>query len=88
MNGGRDRVALVLAVAASGSVLILTAAAMVDVLADPTQSIVSGEYVALITGTLGVIVGGLVGYLGGKRDQPQQTKDAMLNDNADTQEET
>jgi hypothetical protein len=72
---GRYRVALVLAVATGISVVSLTVAALKDVLADPTQSEISTQYAALITSTLGVLVGGLVAFISGrsqKDDEPDE----------------
>jgi hypothetical protein len=66
MHRGRERVALVLAIAAAVSVVALTTAALYDVILDPEQSEISTQYAALITSTLGVIVGGLVGFVSGR----------------------
>lgn len=61
-------VALVLAATAGLSVLLLTAAALYDALADPVQAGISEAYSALLTGTLGVVIGALAGYIGGRHD--------------------
>lgn len=60
---GRDRVALILATSTGLAVLVLVVAVVFDVRSDPSQAILSE---ALITGTLGVLVGGLVGYIGAR----------------------
>jgi hypothetical protein len=64
----RDAVALVLATCAGLSVLALTLAGLYDALADPAQAGISEAYSSLITGTLGVLVGALAGYIGGRHD--------------------
>lgn len=64
---GRDAVALILAVCAGLSILALTLAALFDALSDPEQAGLSQEYMSLLTGTLGVLVGALAGYVGGSR---------------------
>jgi hypothetical protein len=61
----RGQVALVLAVIVGLGVLLLTAAALLDAVANPERQGISPEYAALVQTTLGVLVGGLVGYLGG-----------------------
>lgn len=66
----RGWVALVLSAAVGVGVLLLTGAALLDVLADPQQAEISPAYVALVQTTLGVLVGGLVGYLGGAARGP------------------
>lgn len=65
----RGLVALVLAVSASAGILLLTAAALVDAMTDPEQRGVSPAFASIITTTLGVVVGGLVGYIGGTATQ-------------------
>lgn len=62
----RDLVALVLALAAGLSVLALTLAALYDALADPSRAGLSQAYSSLLTGTLGVMIGALAGYIGGR----------------------
>ena len=58
----RDRVALVLAGCTGAAVLLLTAAPVFV----PDRMIITTEYAALLTGTLGVMVGALAGYIGGR----------------------
>jgi hypothetical protein len=71
----RGWVALILATTVGIGSLLLTAAALLDVLRDPTQAGISPEYAALITTTLGVLVGGLVGYIGGREREKTRTPD-------------
>jgi hypothetical protein len=63
----RDWVALILASTAGLSVLLLTAASLYDALADPEQAGITEAYASLLTGTLGVLIGALAGYIGGTR---------------------
>lgn len=58
----RDRVALILAGCTGAAVLLLTAAPVFV----PERMIITTEYAALLTGTLGVMVGALAGYIGGR----------------------
>lgn len=62
----RDLVALVLALAAGLSVFALTVAALYDALADPSRAGLSQAYSSLLTATLGVMIGALAGYIGGR----------------------
>jgi membrane protein YqaA with SNARE-associated domain len=61
----RGRVALILAAGAAAGILLLTAAALIDAMLDPDSRGISPAYASIITTTLGVVVGGLVGYIGG-----------------------
>lgn len=71
----RDYVALVLATTAGLSVFALTCAALYDALADPAQAGISSAYSSLLTGTLGVLIGALAGYIGGRHsDAPLENK--------------
>ena len=63
----RDVVALVLAVAVGLSVLVVTAAAMWDAVFNTGHEL-SPTYSSLVTATLGVLVGALAGYIGGRHD--------------------
>lgn len=67
---GRDLVALMLATGSTISVLLLSLAALSDVWIDPTEGL-SSQIVSLLTGTLGVLIGGLVGYIGGRKPDSQ-----------------
>lgn len=67
----RDRVALVLALGAGLSVAFLSVAALIVAVADPTSDM-SPDFASVITGTLGVMIGALAGYLG---NRPQQEGD-------------
>ena len=69
----RDYVALVLAVAAGTSVVALTLAALWDALSDPENSGLSTAYTSLLTGTLGVMIGALAGYIGGRHDPSEES---------------
>lgn len=60
-----DRVAVILAASAGLSVLVLTVAAVLD--ATIGDQGISKEYSTLLVGTLGVLVGALAGYIGGRR---------------------
>jgi hypothetical protein len=62
----RDLVVLILAFAAGLSVVVLTVAGLVVAVRDPTND-VSTAYTSLVTGTLGVIIGALAGYVGRDR---------------------
>lgn len=70
----RGWVALIIAVVVGAGVLMLVAASLIDVLGDPTQAAISPEYAALVQTTLGVLVGGLVGYLGGTQYERERER--------------
>jgi hypothetical protein len=74
-DAARGRVAVILAVAAGLGVLLITAAALIDAALDPESRGVSPAYASILTTTLGTIVGGLVGYVGGTVTRPRETPD-------------
>lgn len=65
MNTVRDRVAMVLAASTGLSLLLLTGAGLWDAFSNPDSQL-SEAYSSLLTGTLGVMVGALAGYIGGR----------------------
>ena len=66
----RDLVAVILAVGTAIAMLILVSAAIIQAVQDPAREL-SNQYVSLLTGTLGVMVGALAGFLGGRAgDEP------------------
>lgn len=71
----RGRVALILAASSSAGILLLTAAALIDAVLDPESRGISPAFASIITTTLGVVVGGLVGYIGGTVTQRDRRPD-------------
>lgn len=72
-----NKVALILAVSAGTSVVLLTVAALIAAAKYPGHQL-SAEYATLLTGTLGVLVGSLSGLLG--RDRPAKPDDPRDDD--------
>lgn len=70
MKPQRDLVALVLSGCAGLSVVVLTVASVFDAV---NGKGLSPEYSTLLVGTLGVLIGALAGYIGGRRGDTGDT---------------
>jgi hypothetical protein len=84
-HAARTYVAVILAVSAGLSLVILVASAMWNVVANPEVQDLSPNYASAISATLGVLVGALATYVGtgavsqpGKPGEPLRDDDIVL----------
>lgn len=71
----RTWVALILAGSAGVSLVALVVGAVWNTVANPEVTDLSANFMTVISGSLGVIFGGLAGFLGGQQLEKQNTDD-------------
>jgi len=80
-HAARTWVAVILAVSAGLSLIILVASAMWNVVANPDVQDLSPNYASAISATLGVLVGALATYVGtGASSQPGKPGEPLRDD--------
>ena len=80
-HAARTLVAVILAISAGLSLIILVAAGMYNTLANPEVTDLSSNYTAAISSTLGVLIGSLATYVGNSAISSPKNGGPAIRDN-------